>query len=69
MTSTGVVPLTLAIPVAVHKKLTEIAGYQSPETWARHTLIRAMEEAQPDLRTSGLWHMHISAWHDGDEEQ
>lgn len=62
-------PLVLSVPAPVHGKLTEIAGSQSPEEWARNVLIRAMEEAQPSLRTSGLWNLHKSSWYDQDTKE
>ncbi len=65
----GAGEIHLAIPPRIRAKLEEIAGFTPLDAWVRNLIIRAAEEAQPSLKRSGLWHMHVSEWGSRDDEK
>ena len=60
--------IRIPVPPRIHAKLAEIAGFRSVEDWTRQLIIDAAEKAQPTLRSSGMWHMHVAEWLDGEDD-
>jgi len=60
--------INLAVPSRIHAKLAEIAGFSSVQDWARSVILRAAEEASPNLKRSGLWRSDVSAWAAADRD-
>lgn len=52
------------IPPRIKAKLETLARGDL-ESWVRHVIIMAAEEASPELKTSGLWHIDTGKWASG----